>query len=149
MCQFLPQEKVQSFSTMTATQLLEETERSVGDSHLLEYHLKLKKIREQQSKVETNLTSITKCRENFQQKYNGIKDTVGQIQERKRVQNRIQAMKQKRAWVLYGEKMDAFKAVSLLNTINFSKISHSLNFDFRARMPYLLFKTKKKGLSLK
>ena len=41
LCQFLPQEKVGEFAKMTPTELLKNTERAIGDAHLLEMHEKL------------------------------------------------------------------------------------------------------------
>lgn len=101
LCQFLPQDKVQSFSEMNSQELLENTERSVGDSKLVEYHNRLKELRKHERDFVATMANKSRLLEAETQKYEGMKETVGSIKERKAIDKKIKALEQKRSWILY------------------------------------------------
>ncbi|XP_035736266.1 structural maintenance of chromosomes protein 5-like [Vespa mandarinia] len=104
LCQFLPQDKVHDFSKMNAQELLESTERSVGDPILLKYHIKLKEYRIQHKDLETQLASKQRLLETRTQKYEHLKGIVSTIKEKKAIKNKILTLKQKKAWMEYDQK---------------------------------------------
>ncbi|KYQ56942.1 Structural maintenance of chromosomes protein 5 [Trachymyrmex zeteki] len=103
LCQFLPQDKVQDFSKMDAQALLENTERSVGDPKLLEYHLKLKNQRANFKKLEVDVTNTKRLLESKTQRRDGLQQTVATIKEKKLIKKKIVTLKQKKAWMLYDQ----------------------------------------------
>ncbi|KAG5329555.1 SMC5 protein, partial [Acromyrmex charruanus] len=103
LCQFLPQDKVQDFSKMDAQALLENTERSVGDPKLLEYHLKLKDQRVNFKKLEGDITNTKRLLETKTQRRDGLQQTVATIKEKKLIKKKIVTLKQKKAWMLYDQ----------------------------------------------
>ncbi|KMQ84018.1 structural maintenance of chromosomes protein 5-like protein, partial [Lasius niger] len=103
LCQFLPQDKVQDFSKMDAQALLENTERSVGDPKLLEYHQELKKQRVNFKELVVDITNKKRLLESKIQRHDGLQQTVSTIKERKLIKRKIITLKQKKAWMLYEE----------------------------------------------
>ncbi|XP_058792958.1 structural maintenance of chromosomes protein 5 [Phymastichus coffea] len=104
LCQFLPQDKVQEFSNLSSQDLLVETERSVGDPKLLEYHTQLKVLRANQAELEKQLEGSTRLITKEKQICDTLKDKVGHIQEQKTIEKKLKTLKQKKAWVIYNEK---------------------------------------------
>lgn len=104
LCQFLPQDKVQDFSKMNAQELLENTERSVGDPIILEHHKQLIEYRSTHEELEKQIVNKRKLLQARTQVYEGLKETVSGIKERKLIKKKLVALKQKRAWVLYDQK---------------------------------------------
>ncbi|XP_012530407.1 structural maintenance of chromosomes protein 5 [Monomorium pharaonis] len=103
LCQFLPQDKVQDFSKMDPQALLENTERSVGDPKLLEYHLELKNQRTTFKKLESDVSNTKRILESKIQRRDGLQQTVATIKERKLIKKKITTLKQKRAWMQYDQ----------------------------------------------
>lgn len=103
LCQFLPQDKVQDFSKMNPQELLENTEKSVGDPILLEYHVKLKDYRKRHVSLQEQITNKSNLLERQTQKYDRLKEIVGGIKEKTAIKKKILCLKQKKAWLLYDE----------------------------------------------
>ncbi|XP_076285291.1 structural maintenance of chromosomes 5 [Lasioglossum baleicum] len=104
LCQFLPQDKVQDFSKMNAQELLQNTERSVGDPIILERHKKLIEYRADHKNFESEMASKKKLLEAKTQIHDGLKEAVSGIKERKMIKKKIVSLKQKKAWLLYDQK---------------------------------------------
>ncbi|XP_076229234.1 structural maintenance of chromosomes 5 isoform X2 [Nomia melanderi] len=104
LCQFLPQDKVQDFSKMNAQELLENTERSVGDPIILERHKKLIQYRIDHKNFESEIASKKKLLESKTQIHDGLKEAVRGIKERKLIKKKIVSLKQKKAWLLYEQR---------------------------------------------
>ncbi|XP_034178803.2 structural maintenance of chromosomes 5 [Osmia lignaria lignaria] len=104
LCQFLPQDKVQDFSKMNAQELLENTERSVGDPIILEHHTNLIDCRSEHKQLESQITSKKRLLESKSQIYEGLKESVSSIKERKLIKKKIISLKQKKAWMIYEHK---------------------------------------------
>ena len=104
LCQFLPQDKVQDFSKMNAQELLENTERSVGKPIVLEHHKQLIEYRSNHKELESQIENRKKLLKSKTQVYEGLKETVSGIKERKLIKKKIVSLKQKKAWLLYDQK---------------------------------------------
>ena len=115
LCQFLPQDKVQDFSKMDAQALLENTERSVGDPKLLEYHLKLKNQRVDFKKLEVDIINRKRLLESKTQRRDGLQQTVATIKEKKLIKKKIVTLKQKKAWMLYDQMRRKLVEVHQIN----------------------------------
>ncbi|XP_024935693.1 structural maintenance of chromosomes protein 5 [Cephus cinctus] len=101
LCQFLPQDKVQDFSKMNSQELLENTQRSVGDPMLFEYHAKLKSFRATQLELEQMIANKKNLLVNRTQQYDGLKEIVDSVKERKMIKKKMISLRQKKAWILY------------------------------------------------
>ncbi|XP_012286301.1 structural maintenance of chromosomes protein 5 isoform X2 [Orussus abietinus] len=104
LCQFLPQDRVQDFAKMNAQELLENTERSVGNPNLIGYHMKLKDYRTAYKDLEKEIGIKKELLNARIQRHNELKEVVGIIKEKKRIRNKITSLKQKKAWILYDSK---------------------------------------------
>lgn len=103
LCQFLPQDKVQDFSKMNAQELLENTQRSVGDPKILEYHKKLIECRSVHKTMETEVASKKTLLDSKIKIYESLKEAVSSVKERKLIKKKIENLKQKKAWMLYDQ----------------------------------------------
>lgn len=113
---------------MNAQELLESTERSVGDPILLEYHIKLKEYRVQHKDLETQLASEQRLLETRTQKYEHLKEIVSTIKEKKAIKNQILTLKQKKAWMQYDQKRKQLVEVILQNPISNSNVVYLCKF---------------------
>ncbi|CAK9812836.1 Structural maintenance of chromosomes protein 5 [Anthophora plagiata] len=104
LCQFLPQDKVQDFSKMNAQELLENTERSVGDPIILEHHKNLIEYRAEHKNLEKQIETKKKILVVKTQIYEGLQESVKSIKERKLIKKKIISLKQKKAWIMYDQK---------------------------------------------
>ncbi|KAK0082913.1 hypothetical protein PV325_010331 [Microctonus aethiopoides] len=103
LCQFLPQDRVKAFSEMDPKQLLLNTEQSVGDPKLYEYHQNLIQYRREQKQLEEDIAQRNSMLDLHTQKYQALEETVSGIKERKVIKKRIMALGQKRAWIVYDQ----------------------------------------------
>lgn len=126
----MPQDKVQDFSNLSPPKLLEETERSVGDPKLLEYHLKLKQFRSQQADLEKDLESKARLQTKEQQVYDSLKDSVGHINEQKAIKKKLKTLKQKRLWILYQNKREEFDKVKTFCPLYRTFLKRKVVFTF-------------------
>lgn len=127
LCQFLPQDKVQEFSNLSPPDLLTETERSVGDPKLLGYHNQLKQMRVTQDDLEKQLESKTRLQQKEKQTYDALKDSVGHINEQKKIRTKLQTLKQKKAWIQYQNKREEFKKVHMRSNLMICKYTDYLH----------------------
>lgn len=89
---------------MNAQELLENTERSVGDPVILERHKKLIQYRIDHKNFESEIASKRKLLASKTQIYDGLKEAVHGIKERKLIKKKIVSLKQKKAWILYEQR---------------------------------------------
>lgn len=113
---------------MNAQELLESTERSVGNPILLKYHIKLKEYRTQHKNLETQLASKQRLLETRTQKYEHLKGIVSTIKEKKAIKSKILTLKQKKAWMQYDQKRKQLVEVILQNSILNLIIAHICRF---------------------
>lgn len=104
LCQFLPQEKVQEFSNLSPEHLLVETLRSASDPKMLETLAKLKELRNKHKEIEHTIQVKNNTLTQEQAKHDNLKDIVGNIKEKKKMQKTVKNLIQKKAWMLYNEK---------------------------------------------
>lgn len=89
---------------MNAQELLENTERSVGDPIILEHHINLINYRSEHKQLESQIISKKRLLESKSQIYEGLKESVSSIKERKLIKKKIISLKQKKAWMIYEHK---------------------------------------------
>lgn len=136
LCQFLPQDKVQDFSKMNAQELLENTERSVGDPIILEHHKNLIQYRIDHKDLEKEIESKKKILETKSQIYEGLKENVSSIKEKKLIKKKIISLKQKKAWILYDQKRRELLKVKIKN---YKRNSYDYNLLIIFLINYYIF----------
>ena len=104
---------------MDSKALLMETERSVGDPLLLEYHEKLIELRSIHKDLEAEVASKSRSLENKEQRYEGLKEIVGNIKEKKTIKKKIASLNQKKHWMLYDQLRQHFKDVNIKHWLIF------------------------------
>lgn len=104
---------------MNAQTLLENTERSVGDPVLLEYHQTLKEYRTTFKNLEAEIANKKRLLESKIQARDRLKETVSTIKERKMIKKKIETLKQKRSWMLYDRARKKFVEVCKVNLSKF------------------------------
>lgn len=95
---------MQDFAKMNAQELLQNTERSVGDPIIIEHHKQLIKYRVEHKELEVQIANTQKLLESKTQIYEGLKESVSSIKETNLIKKKIVALKQKKAWILYDQK---------------------------------------------
>ncbi|XP_063976155.1 structural maintenance of chromosomes protein 5 isoform X3 [Diachasmimorpha longicaudata] len=99
--QFLPQENIKGFSELSGKELLMNTERSVSDTSLEDNHKTLIENRRQQKILEQDMAQRSARLATSEQRYTALAEEVNQFKERKNLKKKLQALKQKRAWMKY------------------------------------------------
>lgn len=107
--QFLPQDRVCEFARLTPVQLLEETEKAVGDPQLPVHHHTLidsrKELKELEISVSRNQDTLKQLKAlNMQQE----KD-VERVRQREKLLAKVETMKKKLPWLKYDMKKVLYK----------------------------------------
>ncbi|XP_060572956.1 structural maintenance of chromosomes protein 5-like [Ruditapes philippinarum] len=99
--QFLPQEKVADFAKMSESELLENTEKAVGDPEMYERHQKLKESRTNAKSLEQEFQNLQERINQEVQKNARIEQDVKNFEERENFLAKIATLEIKKAWVKY------------------------------------------------
>ncbi|XP_006816752.1 structural maintenance of chromosomes protein 5-like, partial [Saccoglossus kowalevskii] len=101
LCQFLPQDKVVEFAKMSKQELLESTEKSVGQPELHDYHQTLKDCRRKEKELILGHKEESEILEKLRQKNIRLEADVQRFEDRQRHEERIESLEKKRPWVEY------------------------------------------------
>ncbi|KAJ3090460.1 Structural maintenance of chromosomes protein 5 [Quaeritorhiza haematococci] len=108
LCQFLPQDKVCEFATMTPPVLLKATERAVGGTKLLEHHERLIELRKQEKSAESNVNEEKGRIEDMERRNALLEREVTRIQEREAVEHEIFLIEKRIPWIRYQDERNAW-----------------------------------------
>lgn len=109
LCQVLPQDRVQDFAKMDQKELLDNTQKSIGDNQMCEWFNKLKTCRTSIMEREKILTEKVKKYETEVQKNKRMEVDVKSYKEKQDILNKISIIKKKLKWLEYEEKNEARK----------------------------------------
>ncbi|EGC38414.1 hypothetical protein DICPUDRAFT_148904 [Dictyostelium purpureum] len=101
LCQFLPQDKVVGFASMSPTELLLETEKAIGVDNMYENHQELIKLRSDSSKDNQNIDSQRQQLEEKKDLNQQLERDVERFREREKILEEIESYKKKKAWAIY------------------------------------------------
>lgn len=101
MCTFLPQDRVGSFSGVTPTDLLVETEKAVGVEAVYKPHVELQKLESEVLSEGNEFGSMKKRLEDLRAENERLERQKTMMEERKRAQERGEKLKMKKAWLLF------------------------------------------------
>ncbi|PSC71853.1 Structural maintenance of chromosomes 5 [Micractinium conductrix] len=103
LCQFLPQDKVVEFARMKPVDLLEATEKAIGNGELYEQHQQLvearKELADQDAHKEALEASLAQLRSENERNQRDVES----IQERERIMQEVALAKKKVPWQEYEE----------------------------------------------
>ncbi|KAG0584268.1 hypothetical protein KC19_3G198200 [Ceratodon purpureus] len=107
--QFLPQDRVCEFAKMTPIQLLEETEKAVGDPELSRQHDTLIKKNDDLKKFETSVRQRESVLANLKANNADLERDVRRLQERQKLLETAENLKKKLPWLKYDHKKVLFQ----------------------------------------
>ncbi|CAH9122921.1 unnamed protein product [Cuscuta epithymum] len=107
--QFLPQDRVCEFAKLTPIQLLEETEKAVGDPRLPVMHSSLVTKSEELKKLERTIQSGKETLDQLKQANAEIEGDVERFRQRDQLLSKAEQMKMKFPWLQYDIKRAAFR----------------------------------------
>ncbi|XP_031113610.1 structural maintenance of chromosomes protein 5 [Ipomoea triloba] len=107
--QFLPQDRVCEFAKLTPVQLLEETEKAVGDPRLPVMHSSLITKSEELKRLERTIQSSKETLDQLKQANAEIEGDVERFRQRDLLLAKAEQMKMKLPWLQYDLKKVAYK----------------------------------------
>ncbi|KAB7497990.1 Structural maintenance of chromosomes protein 5 [Armadillidium nasatum] len=109
LCQFLPQDRVIEFAKMNNVELLQSTEKAVGEIELYEQHQTLQDFGKNQQEVDTQLTKLRVELENQIRINSQLEDQVKNIRAKEGLDQSIEALEQTLFFSRYNRERDRHK----------------------------------------
>ncbi|XP_055817901.1 structural maintenance of chromosomes protein 5 [Solanum dulcamara] len=106
--QFLPQDRVCEFAKLTPVQLLEETEKAVGDPRLPVQHVDLISKSEELKKSERTVKSGRETLDQLKEVNSQLERDVERLRQREQLLKQAEIMKKKLPWLKYDAKKAEF-----------------------------------------
>ncbi|KAK6804043.1 hypothetical protein RDI58_001827 [Solanum bulbocastanum] len=106
--QFLPQDRVCEFAKLTPVQLLEETEKAVGDPRLPVQHVDLISKSEELKKSERTVKSGRETLDQLKEVNSQLERDVERLRQREQLLGQAEMMKKKLPWLKYDAKKAEF-----------------------------------------
>ncbi|CAG7879398.1 hypothetical protein BRARA_C00699 [Brassica rapa] len=107
--QFLPQDRVCEFAKLTPVQLLEETEKAVGDPQLPVHHRDLveksRELKQLERAVEKNGETLTQLKALVDEQ----EKDVERVKQRELLLTKVDSMKKKLPWLRYDKKKSEYQ----------------------------------------
>lgn len=119
LCQFLPQDRVANFAKMNCIQLLEATEKAVGDASLFEQHDLLRSSGDKMKDLAAKVKELESQLDIAVKKNARLKDAVKNHELKNKLEEQIKELQTKKLWVLFHMKRE--KHVSLKSSLSNQK----------------------------
>ncbi|KAK7369640.1 hypothetical protein VNO80_11682 [Phaseolus coccineus] len=107
--QFLPQDRVCEFAKLTPVQLLEETEKAVGDPQLPEQHRTLIDKSRSLKHIELSLEKNEETLKQLKERNAELETDVERVRQREELLAKAEAMKKKLPWLRYDMKQAEYR----------------------------------------
>ncbi|KAK7078915.1 Structural maintenance of chromosomes protein 5, partial [Halocaridina rubra] len=104
LCQFLPQDRVVGFSKMNPVQLLEATEKAVGEPDLFEYHQILRESGNQMQTLKSKISEKTVLLDSLQKQNASLKAIIENVQEKEKIEREIENFQKQLKFFQYEAK---------------------------------------------
>ncbi|PBP26956.1 structural maintenance of chromosomes 5 smc5 [Diplocarpon rosae] len=101
LCQFLPQEQVATFASLSPVAILEETQRAAAPPEMLEMHEQLKGLRKSQKGLDIQLATDRETLENWEKRQESLQIQVQKLQERLQIEEKIKHLERTIPFVEY------------------------------------------------
>jgi chromosome segregation ATPase len=93
LCQFLPQDKVSSFSGLSPVELLQRTQEAAAPPQMLEWHDNLKKLRKEEKELTDQQATDQAQLGNLETRQQNLRAEVERLQERQDIEKRVKFLK--------------------------------------------------------
>ncbi|XP_045610449.2 structural maintenance of chromosomes protein 5 isoform X1 [Procambarus clarkii] len=104
LCQFLPQDRVANFAKMNKVQLLEATEKAVGDASLYEHHELLRSSGQRMQELLARVAEIENQLDTDIKRNARLKDAVENHETKTQLEECIKKLQKQQMWFDYDEK---------------------------------------------
>ncbi|CAK9295324.1 unnamed protein product [Gordionus sp. m RMFG-2023] len=104
LCQFLPQDRVADFAKMNSCELLENTEKAVGDTQLYEKHQQLKSLYTEINEVKKMAKNTEQLLETERAQNQRLEQEVQNFKSKRKFIQQIENMKKKISWLVYSKR---------------------------------------------
>lgn len=111
LCQFLPQDKVAEFAAQTPVDLLNSTQRAAGGEEMVKLHEDLINLRDEQKKVQAEVSSQTEILRNLEDRQEAQREDVQRMRERARIKKRLEYLKKARPLPAFKELHEEYKSI--------------------------------------
>lgn len=101
LCQFLPQEKVSEFASLSSEELLIYTLDSQGDKTIVKLKEELCALERNRSELQSSIEGVKKKREGIGRIVQSLSKDVNRLKEKGKKEDKISLMKLKRKWLVY------------------------------------------------
>lgn len=101
LCQFLPQEKVSEFSSLSPEELLVHALDSQGDRTIIKMKDELKVLEEEENGLQVSIEDLKRKKEGIERIIQNLSKDVEKLKERGQKEVKIRLMKLKRKWLMY------------------------------------------------
>lgn len=109
LCQFLPQDKVVEFARMTPKDLLEATEKAIGNGELYEQHSQLIKVRRELAGHDQHKAALDESVAQLKADNSRSTRDVQNIQRRQQLMEEVELARQKLPWVVFEGRRKAWE----------------------------------------
>ncbi|KAJ8610724.1 hypothetical protein MRB53_038366 [Persea americana] len=113
LCQFLPQDRVTEFSALRPVDLLVQTLRAAAPDQMTEWHERLKTLRKDERKKETDRTAAEEHLETMKNKQRSHEGEVGRMRERTALRERQEALQKLRPFAEYNVAKREYEEVGV------------------------------------
>ncbi|KAL2636129.1 hypothetical protein R1flu_007608 [Riccia fluitans] len=141
--QFLPQDRVCEFAKLTPIQLLEETEKAVGDPELSFQHKKLIEMSEELKKLQTTIRQLESSLAQYKASNRDIEEDGQRMRQRNDFLKKAELLKKKLPWLKYDEKKAAYQTAKEAENVAKNKLGDVRRNLDQMLEPYEDMKTKK------
>ncbi|XP_044985561.1 structural maintenance of chromosomes protein 5 [Hordeum vulgare subsp. vulgare] len=141
--QFLPQDRVCEFAKLTPIQLLEETEKAVGDPNLPVQHRQLIERSRELRNIEVAVKQKEQTLNNLKALNAEQEKDVQRVRQRDKLLKKAELMKKKLPWLKYDAKKLEFKNVLEEEKIYKKKMDDATKIWLDAKAPIEGFKKEK------
>lgn len=111
LCQFLPQDRVVEFATLSPVDLLKETQRAAAPQHMAEWHDQLKIMGKEQRKGLEDQQALIDDLKSKEDRQRSQEDLVTRLRERNALQHQVQSLERMRPFAEYAALKNRHKGV--------------------------------------
>jgi chromosome segregation ATPase len=111
LCQFLPQDRVVEFATLSATDRLKETQRAAAPARMTRFHESLKKHGKELKDGDQELQSDKSQLESLEARQRTLQHDVDRLREREQILKDIELKEKAKPFVIYNNRRMELKRV--------------------------------------
>ncbi|QIX01196.1 hypothetical protein AMS68_006713 [Peltaster fructicola] len=110
LCQFLPQDRVVEFASLSPVQLLSQTQRAAAPEYMNQWHDELKALGKSAKEKQAEQQALVESLKRLQDRQRAQQADVDRIREHSNLQERLASLQKFKPFPLYTEKIQEFRA---------------------------------------